>query len=232
MMFQIQDNLRKQSQEDQKVKNVSFCFDRNVIHTIKKSPFEYLKKKQSRHQNRKIYQQIRGEEKEELISSDEDTQDFYELDENQQYYSIIEWKKLQDERLKQMTGNNLINSQDLNDSSKVQKLPLKSCLKKIKKDIYLYYEELFGKISNDQLQTVLSSEKLQLNEKQIKQCIIVTEFNNIMNDDDDEISINLDELDDFIEQRNIDQKKNKNYNITEFDNIRKKVDQNRLKNNQ
>ncbi|CAD8068575.1 unnamed protein product [Paramecium primaurelia] len=156
------------------------------------------------------------QEQAELISSDNDTQDFPQLEMNQQYYSIIQWKKLQDEKLLKMAGNNLIiqNSKHQNDLPKLQTLPLKSCLKKINE-----------KISDDQLKTQISQEKLKLKELQIKQCIIVTEFNNIMNDDNNEISITLDELDDFI-FKHTEQKKKEKFNISKFDNIKKRIDLN------
>ncbi|CAD8181231.1 unnamed protein product [Paramecium octaurelia] len=184
-----------------------------------------MKKKPRRHQSKKQSYQNKGQEVEEILSQEEDTQDFSELEENQQYVSILEWKKLQEESSKKMTGNNLIVSQNSKDFPKLDKVPLKSCLKKAKKDIYVQYEELFGKLSEDQLQTEISSEKLQLNQQQIKQCIIVTEFNNIMNDDDDEISITLDELDDFIYEDK-GQKKNDKFDISQFDNIKKRIELN------
>ncbi|CAK74335.1 unnamed protein product (macronuclear) [Paramecium tetraurelia] len=177
------------------------------------------KKKQS--QSRKVSQKNREHEQEQeiLISSDNDTQDFSELEQNQQYYSIIQWKKLQEEKVLKMAGNNLItqSSKHQDDLSKLQTLPLKSCLKKIKQD------ELFGKISDDQMKTQISSEKMQHKEQQIKQCIIVTEFNNIMNEDnDDEISITLDEVDDFI-YKHTEQKKNQKFDLTQFDSIKKRI---------
>ncbi|CAK85981.1 unnamed protein product (macronuclear) [Paramecium tetraurelia] len=187
-----------------------------------------MKKKSGRHQSKKQSYQNKGQEVEEILSQEEDTQDFSELEENQQYVSIVEWKKLQEDSSKKMTGNNLIvsqRSQNSKDFLNLDKVPLKSCLKKTKKDIYVQYEELFGKYSEDQLQTEISSEKLQLNQQQIKQCIIVTEFNNIMNDDDDEISITLDELDDLIYEEK-GQKKNEKFDISQFDNIKKRIELN------
>ncbi|CAD8183313.1 unnamed protein product [Paramecium pentaurelia] len=199
----------------------------NVIHLIKKSPNEYIRKNQRSHQNKKQSLQYREQEDQELLSQEEeDTQDFSELEENQQYISIIEWKKIQEDISKKRNGNNLIvsqKSQHQNDFLKLEKVPLKSCLKKLKKDIYVQYEELFGKLYEDQLQTQISSEKLKLNQQQIKQCIIVTEFNNIMNDDDDEISITLDELDDQIYEHK-SQQKNEKFDISKFDNIKKRIE--------
>ncbi|CAD8167220.1 unnamed protein product [Paramecium octaurelia] len=198
----VQDIQTKEDEDGKKTKSVTFCFDKNIIHSIYKCPSEYLSKKKRRQLSRKISSSIKGRYFDDQTSSDEETRNYSDLEEYEHFYSIIEWKNLSEESSLKMTPNNLndvINSKNFNDFKDGNTQNPKSCLKQIKKlDILSQFDELKKQDQNDDLQTEISSQK-NLNKENLQndKYIIVSKFKEHQEEDEEEISINLDDLDEF-----------------------------------
>ncbi|CAD8069189.1 unnamed protein product [Paramecium primaurelia] len=216
----------KEDEDGKKTKSVTFCFEKNIIHSIYKCPSEYLSKKKKKQLSRKISSSIKGRWYDDQTSSDEETRNYSDLEDYEHFYSIIEWKNLQEESSQKMTSNNLnvvINSKNYNDFKNGNIENPKSCLKQIKKlDILTQFDELKKQDQNDDLQTEINSEKnLSKENLQNDKYIIVSKFKE--HDDEDEISINLDDLDEF--QCNYkEQRSYERQDISVFDQVIKKID--------
>ncbi|CAD8092154.1 unnamed protein product [Paramecium sonneborni] len=222
----IQDNQIKEDQDGKKTKCVTFCFEKNIIHSIYKCPSEYLSKKKKKQLSRRISSQIKGRWFDDLTSSDEETRNYSDLEDYEHFYSIIEWKNLQEVSQQKMTPNNQKEDQNSKNSNDFQNGSLnnpKSCLKKIKKlSILPQIDELKKQDQNDDQQTEVSSEKINNKENlQNNQYIIVSKFKD--QDEEDEISINLDDLDEF-ECNFKEQRSHERQDISMFDQLRKKID--------
>ncbi|CAD8086917.1 unnamed protein product [Paramecium sonneborni] len=225
----LQDNQIKEDQDGKKTKFVTFCFEKNIIHSIYKCPSEYLSKKKKKQLSRRISSSIRSRWYDDQTSSDEETKNYSDLEDYEHFYSIIEWKNLQEVSQQKMTPNNLKedqNSKYQNDFKDGSLDNPKSCLRKIKKlNILLQFDELNKQDQNDDQQTEVCSEKFNNKDNlQNRPYIIVSKFKDRGDEEDDEeISINLDDLEEF--ECNVkEERTNEKQDISMLDQIRKKID--------
>ncbi|CAD8170436.1 unnamed protein product [Paramecium pentaurelia] len=225
----VQDNQTKEDQDGKKTKSVTFCFEKNIIHSIFKCPSEYLSKKNRKQLCRKISSSTKGKWFYDQTSSDEETGNYSDLEDYQHFYSIIEWKNLQEVSQSKMTSNNqneVQNSKNIKDFKNGNLQNPKSCLKQTKKlDIPSQFDEFQQKDQIDDQQTEVCSEK-NLNRDNIQnhKQIEVSKFkDHNERDEEDEISINLDDLFDFQSNYN-EQKIHDRQDISIYDQLKKKID--------
>ncbi|CAD8174592.1 unnamed protein product [Paramecium octaurelia] len=228
-LLNLKINNQTQEDKDAKItKSVTFCFEKNIVHSIYKCPSEYLSKKKRKQLSRKISSSIKGKWLLDQTSSDEETKNYSDLEDYEHFYSIIEWKKLQEAQQQKMTPNNQNedqNSKKINDfKDRILDTP-KSCLKQIKKlDIPPQLDEPQQKDQIDDQQTEVCSEK-NLNKDNLlnDQFIVVSKFKDHGEGEEDQISINLDDLFEF--QSNYkEQKTHDRQDISIYDSLRKKID--------